>query len=193
MYGTVYENCTQPGSQCAAPCGYSPNTFALYTSPDLEAWTFVSDDILPEMRKDNARVDYWMPVVSRNPSTGQYIMQYWSGRCGFVKPCADIATAASPLGPFTMAPPLAVSAVPSSQMGLFVDADTGKAYVRYNTAAPQHHVAEQPAESRGAPMLYRACACACRCPLSRSGQQPSTRVPSLSSPHGVRSPPLEDA
>ena len=29
MYGTVYENCTQPGSQCAAPCGYSPNTFAL--------------------------------------------------------------------------------------------------------------------------------------------------------------------
>ena len=146
MYGTVYENCTQHGSQCEAPCGYTPNTFALYTSPDLEAWTFVSADILPEMKKDNAQVDYWMPVVARNPATGLFIMQYWSGRCGFAKPCADVATAASPFGPFTMAPPLAVSAVPSSQMGFFADASTGKGYVKYNTGSPQHHVVEELAD-----------------------------------------------
>ena len=143
MYGTVYENCTQRGSQCDAPCGYSPNTFSLYTSPDLEAWTFISADILPEMKKDNAQVDYWMPVVARNPKTQMFVMQYWSGRCGFSKPCADVATAESPYGPFTMVPPLAVSAVPSSQMGFFADAATGKGYVRYNTGDPQHHVVEE--------------------------------------------------
>ena len=139
----MYENCTQPGSQCAAPCGYSPNTFALYTSPDLQAWTFWSSNIMPEMSKDNKNVDYWMPVVARNPRTGAFVMQYWSGRCGFSKPCADIATASSPYGPFTMAPPLSVSATPSSQMGFFFDESTGKAYVKYNTAAPQHHVVEE--------------------------------------------------
>lgn len=140
MYGTVYENCTQPGTQCAAPCGYSPNTFALYTSPDLMSWTLHSTDILPEMTKDNKVVDYWMPVVARNPTTGMYVMQYWSGRCGFAKPCADIATATTPEGPFTMVPPLALTAVPSSQMGFFFDAAAGRAYVKYNTGAPQHHV-----------------------------------------------------
>ncbi len=25
MYGTVYEDCHQNGTQCHAPCGYSPN------------------------------------------------------------------------------------------------------------------------------------------------------------------------
>lgn len=98
---------------------------------------------MPEMSKDNKNVDYWMPVVARNPRTGTFVMQYWSGRCGFSKPCADIATASSPYGPFTMAPPLSVSATPSSQMGFFFDESTGKAYVKYNTAAPQHHVVEE--------------------------------------------------
>lgn len=141
MYGTVYENCTQVGTQCQAPCGYSPNTFALYTSPDLVSWHLESTDILPEMAKDNAVIDYWMPYVARNAATSQYVMQYWSGRCGFAKPCADIAVADSPFGPFTMVPPLALTATPSSQMGFFVD-DDGRAYVRYNTGAPQHHVVQ---------------------------------------------------
>jgi hypothetical protein len=142
MFGTVYENCTQHGAQCESPCGYAPNVFSLYTSNDLESWTLQSTDILPEMTKDNNRVDYWMPVVERNPATGLFVMQYWSGRCGFAKPCADIAVARSPFGPFTMAPPLALTAVPSSQMGFFADAD-GTAYVKYNTGAPQHHVVQK--------------------------------------------------
>ena len=140
MYGTVYENCIQPGTQCAAPCGYSPNTFALYTSPDLVTWTLQSTDILVNMTNDNSKIDYWMPVVARNPTTGVFVMQYWSGRCGFVKPCADIATAASPYGPFVMQPPLLLTAAPSSQMGFFFDEAAGRAYVKYNTVAPQHHV-----------------------------------------------------
>jgi len=50
LYGTVYENCTQRGAQCRSPCGFNPNTYALYTSPDLEAWTLHSTDIMPEVR-----------------------------------------------------------------------------------------------------------------------------------------------
>lgn len=145
MYGTVYENCTQHGSQCEAPCGYAPNRFALYTSFDLQAWHFESDNILPEMAKDNKNVDYWMPVVAFNALTSTYVMQYWSGRCGFKLPCADIATATSPYGPFTMAPPIQLhGGTPSSQMGFFHDPGTGDAYVKYNTVGPtQHHAVEK--------------------------------------------------
>jgi hypothetical protein len=142
LYGTVYENCTQPGSQCANPCGYSPNTFALYTSPDMEAWTFVSANILPDMEKDNHHVDYWMPVVSRR-NDGVFAMQFWSGHCGFVQPCAEIAFADSPYGPFGNITKIPLQGTPSSQMGFFVD-DDGAAYVKYNTVGPtQHHNVEK--------------------------------------------------
>ena len=142
VYGTVYENCTQRGAQCSG-CGYSPNTFALYTTPDMVHFTFITANILPEASKDNSKVDYWMPVVFYNPRSQKFIMQYWSGRCGFVKPCADVAVATSPYGPFVMAPPLLLhGGIPSSQMGFFVDPQTGAGYVKYNTGAPQHHVVE---------------------------------------------------
>ena len=45
MYGTVYENCTQQGPQCSG-CGYSPNTFGLYTSFDLQTFFFQTANIL---------------------------------------------------------------------------------------------------------------------------------------------------
>jgi hypothetical protein len=93
MYGTAYEDCLQNGTQCTPPCGYNPNTFALYTSTDLVTWTFVSDDILPQAKLENKVVNYWMPVVKRNPHTGVYVKQYWSSCCGFRSACADIATA----------------------------------------------------------------------------------------------------
>ena len=51
MYGTVYENCTQNGPQCSG-CGYNPNFFGLYTTADMESFTFVSANILPEAAKD---------------------------------------------------------------------------------------------------------------------------------------------
>lgn len=144
MYGTVYENCTQNGPQCDG-CGYSPNTFGLYTSIDLQSWTFQSSNILPEASRDNKIVNYWMPVVYYNARTSRFVMQYWSGRCGFSKPCADMAVADSPFGPFTMVPPIQLSGgTPSSQMGFFVDPVTQKGYVKYNTHPPdQHHSVEE--------------------------------------------------
>jgi hypothetical protein len=125
MYGTVYENCTQTATQCTPPCGYNPNTFSLYTSADLQSWTLQNTNILPEASLDNHAVNYWMPVVARNPTTGVFLMQFWTSRCGFIKPCADIATSASPYGPFKTQPPLQLTATPSSQMGLFFDDETG--------------------------------------------------------------------
>lgn len=143
LYGTVYEFCQQNGTQCRAPCGYTPNTFALYTSPDLATWTLISKNIAPFQELDNNVVDYWMPTVFYNNRTEVYVMQFWSGKCGFKAPCADIATSASASGPFLLQPPLQLhGGIPSSQMGMFVDEATGRAYVKYNTGEPQHHVVE---------------------------------------------------
>ncbi len=142
MYGTVYENCTQHGTQCQAPCGYNPNRFALYTSTDLNSFTLYSDNILPDALIDNDKINYWMPYVSYNALTRTYVMQYWSSRCGFVKQCADIATSSSPYGPFKTQTPITLhGGTPSSQMGFYTDSD-GKGYVKYNTGSPQHHVVE---------------------------------------------------
>ena len=145
MYGTVYENCTQPGSQCASPCGYLPNRFALYTSKDLVSWALQSDDILPSVHIDNNVINYWMPQVLHNPRTGKYVMQYWSLHCGFTLECADVASSDSPYGPFipSAAPLKLHHGLPSSQMGMFMDEATGDAYVKYNTKTPQHHVIEK--------------------------------------------------
>ena len=143
MYGTVYENCTQKGSQCDSPCGYSPNTFSLYTSYDLQSWTFQTANILPNMTIDNKDVNYWMPVVAYNKITSTYVMQYWSGHCGFVAPCTEVATSTSPYGPFTMQPKIPLVRSPSSQMGFLVDSDTGKAYIKFNTVGPDQHHAIQ--------------------------------------------------
>jgi hypothetical protein len=143
MYGTVYEDCHQNSTQCESPCGYNPNTFAIYRSPDLMTWTLVTKNALPNATVDNHVVNYWMPVVNFNTRTGQYVMQYWSSRCGFQKPCADMAVSSSPEGPFSMVPPITLhGGIPSSQMGFFVDTD-GTGYVKYNTGAPQHHVVEK--------------------------------------------------
>jgi hypothetical protein len=143
MYGTVYENCTQPGSQCANPCGYTPNTYALYTSVDLESWSLQSTNILPDMDKDNHSNDYWMPVVGRR-NDGKYVMQFWSTHCGFKHACTEVAFSDTPYGPFQNITQIALQGgTPSSQMGFFVD-DDGAAYVKYNTVGPdQHHSVEK--------------------------------------------------
>lgn len=85
-----------------------------------------------------------MPVVYYNAATATFVMQYWSSRCGFTAPCADMAIADSPYGPFKMVPPIQLyGGTPSSQMGFFVDPGTQKAYVKYNTHPPdQHHAVE---------------------------------------------------
>ncbi len=146
MYGTVYENCVQTRAYCTNPCGYVPNTFAVYHSADLVSWRLVSDNVMPSVSKDNDHINYWMPNVFHNPTTSKYVMQYWSNKCGFNKSvptgCMSIATADSPDGPFV---PTASGlmlhdwAVVSSTMGMWVDPDSGEAYVKFNTLTPQHH------------------------------------------------------
>ena len=153
MYGTVYENCTQ-GPTCTHPCGYNPNTFSVYTSPDLVEWTLRSTNILPEMSIDNNRTYYWMPNVGYNRHTNKYIMQYVDHACGHSYSrkvsCAPIAVADSPLGPFRKVAPLELhGGQPGTTLGLFVDRD-GSAYVKYNTrhgnVNGSTHVVEQLSE-----------------------------------------------
>lgn len=120
-----------------------PATHTSPPPPPPSRRTLQSTNILPEASKDNAVINYWMPVVLFNARTATYIMQYWSSRCGFKLPCADVATSTSPYGPFTMVPPIQLhGGTPSSQMGFFADSD-GNAYVKYNTVGPsQHHAVE---------------------------------------------------
>ena len=61
---------------CERPCGFTPNTFALYHSPDLVTWQLVTKNILPSATTDNDVIDYWMPNVFHNPHTSKYVMQY---------------------------------------------------------------------------------------------------------------------
>ena len=139
MYGTVYENCTQSGPQCVAhaTCGYVPNRYSLYHSPDMIEWTLRSDNIMPSVAVDNSVINYWMPNVFFNPLTNKYVMQFWSSHCGFHQKCAEIALADTPDGPFVpTATPLQLhdGAIPSSTMGLWIDPDSpGDAYIKYNT------------------------------------------------------------
>ena len=58
MYGTAYQNCTQPGPVCDTSCGYFHNSFSVYSSPDLVSWTLLSDNLVPEINRDAATVEY---------------------------------------------------------------------------------------------------------------------------------------
>eukprot|EP01084_Bolivina_argentea_P125735 222729_1 len=59
LYGTVYENCTQPGPVCTPNCGYFGNQFSAYSSKDLMEWNLLSTNVLPELTIDNSKVSYW--------------------------------------------------------------------------------------------------------------------------------------
>jgi hypothetical protein len=145
QYGTVYENCTQDGPICDGKCGYLGNLFSVYSSPDLESWTLISDNVLPELAKDNSHISYWEANVGYNAKTNSFIMLYWSGHYGFVDNHIAVATSTTPDGPFINTPPIAVrgASIISDTVALFVD-DDGTAYARYNTRdLPYRHVIER--------------------------------------------------
>ena len=145
MYGTVYDQCRQSTTVCDGICGYINNTFALYTSPDLVQWTLISNNIVPEMMKDNLHITYWMPNVDYNPRTKQYVMIYWSSRYGFQNSLVAIAVSSTPYGPFVNVKPLEMQGgrIISDTVNLFVDGDN-TAYVRYNTHdKPSRHIVEK--------------------------------------------------
>jgi hypothetical protein len=78
LYGARYQCCPvaeQP--QCYSPCGWRNATYAVYSSPDLQAWTLESDNILPVATDNtsqffNGRTAYFEPAVIYSP---QYDVQ----------------------------------------------------------------------------------------------------------------------
>lgn len=125
LYGTAY----------GKTAGYTINNrFRVYSSADLEHWTFEG-----ELLKAPPDGVYYRPYVAYNAQTRKYVLWYnwypklWEGKVG-------VATSDTPVGPFT----IVNTAVQLSQAkdhpgdgSLFVD-DDGAAYFIY-TAIDQHH------------------------------------------------------
>ena len=145
LYGTVYENCTQPGSHCNGKCGYYGNTFSVYSSKDLMEWELLSNNVLPELSIDNDKYSYWESNVGYNNLTKQYVMIYWSGHYQNDNKIA-VAVSSAVGGPFINLPPIETSMDNiGSTVQLFVD-HNGDGYVRYNThweSPPSYHVIEK--------------------------------------------------
>lgn len=145
LYGTAYQNCTQPGPICDTSCGYFHNVFVVYTSPDLAQWTLANPNLVPAILSDNAAVEYDEVNVGYCAVSNDYVLTYWSGVYGFHDSRIGLARSPTPVGPFTVVTPITAQGgkIISDTVGLFVD-DDGTAYVRYNTRdAPLRHVVEK--------------------------------------------------
>jgi len=117
LYGTAYGNSD----------GYSvTNCYRVYSSPDLEHWTFKG-----ELLRERPAGIYFRPYVVFNLHTGKYVLWYnwysnrkqWDGRAG-------VAVSDTPVGPFTIVNPDVKVAGADSFIGdgsLFVD-DDGTGY-----------------------------------------------------------------
>jgi hypothetical protein len=117
LYGTAYGKTD----------GMTNNNFRVYSSPDLERWTFEGT-----LLKERLDAFYYRPYVVFNPSTRKYVLWYnwypnlkeWLGRHG-------AAISASPLGPFTIVNPnVHLSHSDTGDGSLFVD-DDGTGYFIY--------------------------------------------------------------
>ena len=145
LYGTAYPACEQRGAICEQSCGYYNNTFAVYASPDMMAWTLLSANLVPQINGDAAHIEYDEVNVGYCAERGDFVLLFWSGHFGFRGNSLAIARAPTPAGPFTLAPPLVAAGaqIISDTVSLFVD-DDGTAYVRYNTRdLPFRHVVER--------------------------------------------------
>src|SRR5664280_2829717 len=117
LYGTAYGKTD----------GMTNNDFRVYSSPDLERWTFEGT-----LLKERPDAFYYRPYVVFNPSTRKYVLWYnwypnlkeWFGRHG-------AATSDTPVGPFKIAAPDVQLSHPGTGDGsLFVD-DDGTGYFIY--------------------------------------------------------------
>jgi hypothetical protein len=117
LYGTAYGKTD----------GITNNDFRVYSSPDLERWTY--EGALLKKRPDAL---YYRPYVVFNPNTRKYVLWYswypnskdWFGRHG-------VATSDTPVGPFKIATPDVQLSHPGDGDGsLFVD-DDGTGYFIY--------------------------------------------------------------
>lgn len=145
LYGTSYPNCSQSGPICEPSCGYYNNIFVVYTSPDLEQWTQLSGNLVPEMNHDASTVEYDEVNVGFNEATQEYVLSFWSGRDEFHDSVIPLARSPTPGGPFKLAAPVNMhgGSIISDTIALFVDQDN-TAYLRYNTRdLPYRHMVER--------------------------------------------------
>ncbi len=121
LYGTAYGKTD----------GFTNNEFRVYSSPDLEHWTFAGT-----LLKERPAAIYYRPYVVFNPNTRKYVLWYnwypsskskeWFGREG-------AATSDSPVGPFKIANPEVQLSHPGNGDGsLFAD-DDGTGYFIYTS------------------------------------------------------------
>ena len=145
LYGTAYQNCTQSGAICEQSCGFFHNRFVVYTSPDLAAWTLLSDNLVPAMNRDAGTVEYDEVNVGFNEAAQEFVLSFWSGSNEFHNSVVPLARSPTPGGPFLLAPPAKMqgASVISDTIALFVD-DDNTAYLRYNTRdLPYRHIVEK--------------------------------------------------
>jgi hypothetical protein len=127
LYGTAYGN----------SAGYSINNrFRVYSSPDLERWTFEG-----ELLKSPPDGIYYNPSVAYNPRTHKYVLWYnwypklWDGQVG-------AAISDTPVGPFTIVNPRVQVTQAEERPGagtLFVD-DDNTGYYFYSIISQDHAV-----------------------------------------------------
>ena len=127
LYGTAYGK--------SAGFGIN-NRFRVYSSPDLERWTFEG-----ELLKETSDGVYYRPYVVFNPNTRKYVLWYnwypklWDGQLA-------VATSDTPEGPFTIVNPDVQVSQAKSRPGdgsLFVD-DDGTGYFIYTVIGQGHAI-----------------------------------------------------
>lgn len=127
LYGTAYGN--------SAGFGIN-NRFRIYSSPDLEHWTFEGEAL-------NSPPDgvHYNPSVVYNPRTRKYVFWYnwyptlWEGQVG-------VAVSDTPFGPFTIVNTRVALTQAGRRPGagtLFVD-DDGSGYYIYTAISDDHAV-----------------------------------------------------
>jgi hypothetical protein len=145
LFGTAYQNCTQPGAICDTGCGFYNNRFVVYTSPDLASWTLANANLVPEINPTADRIEYDEVNVGFNEASQEYVLSFWSGGFEFHGSVVPFARSPTPIGPFTLAPPVRMrgASVISDTVAMFVD-DDNAAYIRYNTRdLPYRHIVEK--------------------------------------------------
>lgn len=125
------------GSAYGKTDGLTNNDFHVYSSPNLQKWTF-KGELLP---KDRTNAIYYRPYVVFNPNTHKYVLWYnwypdrnnWVGHEG-------VAIADTPVGPFTIVNSDVHLAYTNNGDGsLFVD-DDGTGYFIYTCIADKYTV-----------------------------------------------------
>ena len=119
LYGTAYGKTD----------GFTNNDFRVYSSPDIQHWTFEGT-----LLKKRPNAIYFRPYVICNPKTHEYVLWYnwysnavqWIGHEG-------VAISKTPVGPFTIVNPDVHLAHPSPGDSSLFEDDDGTGYLIYTS------------------------------------------------------------